>query len=59
MLKISPLNWIEPIPSSSKKENVFVSLKYQDPFIEYGVFESCYLMTFLFGLRISAVFSGL
>ena len=41
MLMISPLNWMEPIPFSSKEENALVRLKYQDPFIEYASFESC------------------
>ena len=48
MLTISPLNWMEPILSSIKKENVLVLLlKYQDPFIEYAIFESCLSFSFL------------
>ena len=60
MLMISPsLNWIEPILSSAKQENVLVLLKYQDPFIERAIVESAYLAAFLFGLSISALFNGL
>ena len=40
MLMTSPLNWIEPILSSSKEENLLALLKYQDQFIEYAIFES-------------------
>ena len=53
---ISPLNWIELILSSSKEENMLVLLRYQDPFIEYAIFESC--LSYL-GLRISALFNRL
>ena len=35
------MNWIEPILSSSKEENVLVLLKYQDPFLEDAAFKSC------------------
>ena len=59
MLMISSLNLIESILSSSKRENVLVLLTYQNPFIECAIFESCLLATFLFGLRISALFNGL
>ena len=59
MLIISPLDWIKPTVSS-KEENVFVLLKYQDTFIETTLFLSpAYLAAFLFGHRISALFNGL
>ena len=47
MLMISPLNLIEPKLSSSKEKNVLVLLKYQDPFTEYAIFESCLSCGFL------------
>ena len=58
MLMIFPINWIDPIPPSSKEENVLVLLEYQDLFIEYTILNPAYLVTFLFGLRISALFNG-
>ena len=41
MLMISLWTWIEPLLSSFREENVLVFLKYQDPFIEYAIFEPC------------------
>ena len=41
MLMISLWTWIEPLLSSFREENVLVLLKYQDPFIEYAIFEPC------------------
>ena len=55
MLLISPLNSIEPILSSSKEENVLVLLKYQDPFIEYAIFESCLSCSFVWAQNFSTI----
>ena len=49
---------LKPILLSSKEENVLVLLKYQVPFIEYAILESCLsfllsYLAFLFRLRIS------
>ena len=38
--------------------SISLILKYQYSFIEYAVFESCFA-AFLFGLRISSLFTGL
>ena len=47
MLMISPLNWMQPILSFSKEENVLALRKYQDPFVEYTIYESCLSCDFL------------
>ena len=47
MLMVSLLNWRWHILYSSKEKNVLVFLKYQDPFIEFAIFESCLSCVFL------------
>ena len=47
MLMISPLNWMQPILFFSKEENVLALRKYQYPFVEYAIYESCLCCDFL------------